>query len=85
MRFRKPRKLGAASESWLRHDGLVLEWTATTWRYFFCGEARSFWIVVPSFGSTLVRVLSGTAPLRRVAGPLDVSTLVDVVAFMAIR
>lgn len=34
MRLRKPRKLGEVWESWLRHEGLVWEWTAATWRYF---------------------------------------------------
>lgn len=33
MRLRKPMKLGEASESWLRHEGLVWAWTASTWRY----------------------------------------------------
>lgn len=33
MRFRKPRKLGDTSESWLRHEVLALECTAATCRY----------------------------------------------------
>lgn len=76
MRFRKPTKLGAASESWLRHEGLVCECTAATWRYFFCGVARSFSAVVPFSGSTSVSVWS--VPLRRVTEPLAICTLVAV-------
>lgn len=39
MRFRNPIKLGVASESWLKHEGRLLEWTAATWRYFFWATA----------------------------------------------
>jgi hypothetical protein len=35
IKFLKPRKLGAASESWLRHDALGAEWTAAMCLYFF--------------------------------------------------
>ncbi|KAF7546189.1 hypothetical protein G7046_g9369 [Stylonectria norvegica] len=41
IKFLNPKKLGAASESWLRHDGRTLEWTAATWRYFFWNK-RAF-------------------------------------------
>lgn len=34
MRFLKPTKLGGFSASWLRHDGRVWWWTATTCLYF---------------------------------------------------
>jgi len=57
MRFLNPIKLGAASESWLRHEGRVCEWTAATWRYFCCGEALTLSTVVPLGGSTSVRFL----------------------------
>lgn len=39
IKFRNPRKLGAASESWLRHDVRNLECTAATWRYLVGVEA----------------------------------------------
>lgn len=59
MRFRKPRKLGAAWASWLRVDGLVLEWTAATWRYFplsWLGRAEaSCWIEGESAIGSAVR------------------------------
>ncbi|KAK1242205.1 hypothetical protein MKX07_000191 [Trichoderma sp. CBMAI-0711] len=79
MRLRNPRKLGAAGESWLRHDGLVWECTAATWRYFFCGVLCSRSLVVPLAGSTEVR--SGSSfceALRRVTEPLAASMLVAV-------
>lgn len=37
IKFLKPRKLGAASESWLKHDVRVFECTAATWRYLTGG------------------------------------------------
>lgn len=89
MRFRKPIKLGVASESWLKHDGRTLECTAATWRYFFCVEALSFSIVVPSWGSASTK--SGAAvPLRRLlafpllarAAPFEASMLVAVAVLM---
>lgn len=33
MRFRKPKKLGLAAESWLRHDVRTSACTATIWWY----------------------------------------------------
>lgn len=33
IRFRNPRKLGACSASWLKHEGRSFEWTAATCRY----------------------------------------------------
>lgn len=35
IRFLNPKKLGAAVESWLRHDVFGLEWTAATCLYLF--------------------------------------------------
>lgn len=86
MRLRNPRKLGAALESWLRHDGLVWECTAATWRYFFCGLLRILSAVVPLGGSTDVKSsFAGrdAAPLRREAEPLEAATLVVVAEFMS--
>lgn len=78
MRLRNPRKLGAVGESWLKHDGLVWECTAATWRYFFAGalEIRSF--VVPLIGSTDVGSASLSEALRRDTEPMEASTLVAV-------
>lgn len=91
MRFRKPIKLGVASESWLKHDGRLLECTAATWRYFFCVEALSFSIVVPSLGSASTKSGAAAAlPLRRLlavpllarAAPFEASMLVAVAVLM---
>jgi hypothetical protein len=35
IKFLKPRKLGAACESWLRQEAFGLEWTAAMCLYFF--------------------------------------------------
>lgn len=78
MRLRNPRKLGAAGESWLKHDGLVWECTAATWRYFFCGVLDSRSLVVPLTGSTEVRSASLCEALRRDTEPVEASTLVAV-------
>lgn len=79
MRLRNPRKLGAAGESWLKHDGLVLECTAATWRYFFCSVLDSRSLVVPLGGSTEVRsALPSVEALRRDTEPTEASTLVVV-------
>lgn len=81
MRLRNPRKLGAAVESWLKHDGLVCECTAATWRYFFCSVLDSRSLVVPLGGSTDVRsALPSVEALRRDTEPTEASTLVVVEA-----
>jgi hypothetical protein len=49
MRFRKPTKLGAVSESWLRQDSLCWACVANTWRYFV-SRAR---LVAPLASGTL--------------------------------
>lgn len=43
IKFLKPRKLGAASESWLRHEALGTEWTAAMCLYFFLWWERMGW------------------------------------------
>ena len=40
IKFLKPKKLGAISESWLRHDVLGFECTAATCLYFFFRKVR---------------------------------------------
>ena len=48
IRFLKPRKLGAALESWLKHEVLGMECTAAMCRYFFFVRGRTGsrgWIV----------------------------------------
>lgn len=64
IKFLKPRKLGAASLSWLRHDVRGLECTAATCLYFFCVYFRkesgvSSCVCVRGFGksATLILVL----------------------------
>lgn len=62
-------KLGAASESWLRHEGRLVECTADTWRYVGCDEERISAVTADIVSSTAVS-LRRRAPLR----PLATST-----------
>lgn len=84
MRFRKPRKLGAVSESWLRHDGLVLECTAATCLYF-CDGFSVCCVVAPLLGFCGSRSVTST-PVRRAmvldGAPSEASMLVAVAEFM---
>lgn len=40
IKFLKPRKLGAAAESWLRHEAFGVEWTAAMCLYFLLRYVR---------------------------------------------
>lgn len=77
MRFRKPRKLGAVSASWLNVDGCVLEWIAATCLYLLMSTGAPFVVPLP-FSRVTLRPTAGFSCRRLRAGEVAVSTLVVV-------
>ena len=78
MRFLNPKKLGAASESWLRHEVLGFECTAAMCLYFF----SSFCLGLPLTIEACLEELrpfgfdganEGTSVLVDIAVPIDVA------------
>lgn len=83
-RFLKPRKLGLASDSWLRRDVFDFEWTANVCLYFF-----GPWYAVEAgcgimFGRSLdVDALSSVVGARLDVVVVAVSTELTIVTMMS--
>ena len=78
IRFLKPRKLGAASESWLRQDVLGLECTAAMCLYFFPELPADLPLSCPLYLEELLRFITdgsndGTSILVDIAVPMVVA------------
>lgn len=84
IRFLNPMKLGDAGESWLSVEGRDCEWTAATWRYFFCSARLSATTSAVASEAAVGSVLLPFSATLRVVLELavELSTLVTVAVFM---